>query len=89
MTKSSEPNKAVALQYDGAGTPRITAKGTGPVADKIVELAKANGVAIEENAGLAEALSAIELDQEIPIELYRAVAEVIAFVLRSANQKRR
>ena len=88
MTKSSKPNKAVALKYDDGGTPRVTAKGSGAVAEKIIEVAKANGVAIEENAGLAEALSAIELDEEIPIELYRAVAEVIAFVLRSAQQKR-
>ena len=88
MTKSSKPNKAVALKYDGGGTPSVTAKGSGAVAEKIVEVARANGVAIEENAGLAEALSTIELDEEIPVELYRAVAEVIAFVLRSAQQKR-
>jgi len=88
MTKSSKPSKAVALKYDGGGTPRVTAKGSGAVAEKIVEVARANGVAIEENAGLAEALSTIELDEEIPVELYRAVAEVIAFVLRSAQQKR-
>jgi len=88
MSKTSKPNKAVALRYDGAGTPRVTAKGAGALAAKIVEIAEANGVAIEENAGLAEALSAIELDEEIPVELYQAVAQIIAFVLRSAERKR-
>ena len=87
MSTDGKPNKAVALEYDGDGAPRVTAKGTGAVADKILEIARANGVAIEENPGLAEALSTIELDEEIPVELYQAVAEVIAFVLRSARAK--
>ena len=77
---------AVALQYE-LGTdaaPRVTAKGTGDVAEKIVEIAQAAGVHVEHNDPLAQSLSQLELDQEIPKELYRAVAEVIGFVLRRA-----
>lgn len=80
---------AVALKYEN-GTdhaPRVTAKGRGDVARKIIEAAKENDVAIETNSPLAEALSGVELDDEIPVELYRAVAEVIGFVLRSAPAK--
>ncbi len=78
---------AVALQYalgvDDA--PRVTAKGKGEVADRIVELAGAAGVHVERNEPLAQSLSQLELDQKIPKELYRAVAEVIGFILRRAS----
>ena len=77
---------AVALEYAHLGVPRVTAKGTGAVAERIVETAKAAGVAIEENPALAEALAKVELDDEIPEALYRAVAQVILFVLRASGQ---
>jgi flagellar biosynthesis protein len=72
---------AVALAYDHPGVPRVVAKGRGAVADKIVALARENEVPLEENAELAAALATIDLDQEIPVELYRAVAIVIGAVL--------
>ncbi len=72
---------AVALEYDHSGAPRVTAKGDGLVAEKIIETALAHDVAVEENAILAEALSNVELEEQIPEELYRAVAQVISFVL--------
>lgn len=81
MTEPLAPQVAVALEYDGHGAPRVTAKGRGEVARKIVETAREHEVAIEQNALLAEALSAVELDDAIPEELYRATAQVIAFVL--------
>jgi flagellar biosynthesis protein len=78
---------AVALQYDGKETlPRLTAKGRGDVAARIVELAEASGVHVEYNEPLARSLSRLELEQQIPKELYRAVAEVIGFVLRKSGQ---
>jgi flagellar biosynthesis protein len=82
--EKSPPSVAIALHYEhGKDTaPRVTAKGKGAVADNIIETARAHGVAVETNALLAEALSRVELDQHIPRELYRAVAEVIGFVLR-------
>jgi flagellar biosynthesis protein len=79
---------AVALQYDHAGAPRVVAKGRGAVGEKIVEVAKAHGVPIEQNEMLAGALAHIELGDEIPAELYKAVAEVLVFVLRMSGHAR-
>jgi flagellar biosynthesis protein len=81
----SAPTKnplAIALHYDRQGAPRVIAKGRGHVGTAIIELAKANDIAIEENPVLAGALSQVELGDEIPAELYRAVAEVLIFVLQ-------
>lgn len=75
---------AVALQYQKGSreAPRVTAKGRGLVAERIVALAEENGVVIESNSSLAEALSGVEIDDAIPIELYESIAVVIGFVLR-------
>ncbi len=86
MSETEKPSVAVALHYDGEGAPTVTAKGRGAVADRIVEAAEEHGVHIEENPLLAEALSSVELETEIPEALYRAVAEVIGFVLRQSGQ---
>ncbi len=79
---------AVALHYDKAGAPRVVAKGRGVIGEKIVEIAEANNVPIEENEVLAGALSEVELGEEIPQELYRAVAEVLIFVMRLSGRLR-
>lgn len=81
---------AVALQYEKGTreTPRVVAKGRGLVADRIVELAREQGIVIEANPVLAEALSGVELDDTIPLELYEAVAIVIGYVLRVGTQKK-
>jgi flagellar biosynthesis protein len=83
----SKISVAVALDYDAGAreAPRVVATGRGAVADRIVALAEENGVVIESDPVLAEALSRVELDETIPIELYEAVAVVIAFVLRQAK----
>jgi flagellar biosynthesis protein len=77
---------AVALHYEKPGAPRVVAKGRGEVGQKIIDTAKAHGVPIEENAGLAEALAQVELEDEIPETLYRAVAEVLVFILRVSGR---
>lgn len=77
---------AVALHYDRKGAPRVVAKGRGVIGDKIVELAKANNIPIEENEALAGALSNVELGDEIPEDLYKAVAEVLIFVLKLSGR---
>lgn len=82
MSEHKTCNVAVALHYEHGGAPRVTAKGRGAVADRIVAAAHEHGVPVDENGALAEALSAVELDAEIPLELYRAVATVIGFALR-------
>ena len=79
---------AVALHYEKPTAPRVVATGRGEIGAKIVETARAHGVPIEENPGLAAALSEVDLGEEIPVELYRAVAEVLTFILRVANQPR-
>jgi flagellar biosynthesis protein len=61
----------------------VVAKGRGHIAEEIMRLADENGIRIEANPMLAEALSHVELDDRIPLELYQAVAEVIGFVLRA------
>jgi flagellar biosynthesis protein len=86
MSRPAERKTAVALEYAHPGVPRVTAKGHGAVAERIVETAKAAGVAVEENPALAAALAEVELDDEIPEALYRAVAHVILFVLRTTGQ---
>jgi flagellar biosynthesis protein len=82
------PRLAVALQYDRKGAPRVTAKGKGTIGAKIIEVAKAHDIPIEENEVLAGALSNVELGDEIPVELYKAVAEVLVFVLRLTRAPR-
>jgi flagellar biosynthesis protein len=77
---------AIALQYDKPQAPRVTAVGRGEVARRIVEIAEANKVPIQQNAGLAIALSQVKLDDEIPENLYRAVAEVLGFILRMSGK---
>lgn len=72
-------NYAVALQYDGKGAPRITAKGTGLTAERILELAREHDIPLHEDPALVNLLSQVDLGQEIPPALYLAVAQVIAF----------
>jgi flagellar biosynthesis protein len=82
-----DPNRiAVALHYDRKGAPRVTAKGRGYVAEEIIARAAEHGVASEQNAILAQALTDVELDSEIPEALYRAVAEILGFVLRAGRR---
>jgi flagellar biosynthesis protein len=76
---------AVALHYESPGTPRVIAKGRGEVGQKIIDVAREHGVPIEENASLAGALSEVELGNEIPLELYKAVAEVLLFLMRMSG----
>ncbi|MEP3477281.1 MAG: EscU/YscU/HrcU family type III secretion system export apparatus switch protein [Hyphomicrobiales bacterium] len=73
--------RAVALHYDHKDAPKVVAKGEGHIAEQIIAAAAAHGVYIKENPLLAQALGAVELDEEIPVELYTAVAEIIGFVL--------
>jgi flagellar biosynthesis protein len=89
MSVQTRDQIAVALHYDkGDGAPRVVAKGTGSLGAKIIEVAKEHEIPIEENEVLAGALSHIELGDEIPAELYKAVAEVLIFVLRLSGRAR-
>jgi flagellar biosynthetic protein FlhB len=82
---------AVALSYDRtkAAAPRVVAKGVDLMAARIREAARDNGVAIVANPPLARALYRVELDAEIPADHYKAVAELIAYVWRLRDRRRR
>jgi flagellar biosynthesis protein len=79
---------AVALRYDKSSVPipRVVAKGRGASGEAILALAREHGVPIEENAPLAEALAQVEIGHDIPEGLYRAVAEVLIFILRASGK---
>ena len=79
MPTPDERRRATALRYEGKGAPRVTASGQGYVADRIIEVARENGIPIRADPALAEALASLELDREIPEDLYVAVAEAIAW----------
>ena len=73
-----------ALRYDEGGTaaPEVVATGVGEVAQHILDVAQAQGVPIREDADLVELLAACDLGDEIPLELYEAVAEVLTWLYR-------
>ena len=88
MSTEVKNQLAVALHYDRKGAPRVVAKGKGTIGAKIIEVAKEHNIPIEENEILAGALSNVELGDEIPAELYKAVAEVLVFVLKLTKRSR-
>ncbi len=79
MSGPTEPRTAVALEYDGESAPRVTAKGEGELARRIIEIAREHGVPLRDSPELVELLRRVPLGEEIPAALYYAVAEVIAF----------
>ncbi len=88
MTKD-KLKKAVALKYEPIkdNAPRVTAKGVGLVAERIIELAGKEGIPIQEDPDLVGALVQLDFQEEVPPELYKAVAEILAFVYRLNRQK--
>lgn len=76
--------KAVALRYDEEqeGAPKIVAKGAGYLAERILELAREHGLHVHEDPDLVALLSKLDMNTEIPENLFTAVAEVLAFVYR-------
>jgi len=76
--------KAVALQYNPIENiaPRVLAKGRGHVAENILAAAQKNSIPVYQNKSLVNLLMALEIDKEIPAELYKAVAEILAYVYR-------
>ncbi|OPY09978.1 MAG: Flagellar biosynthetic protein FlhB [Syntrophaceae bacterium PtaB.Bin038] len=89
-TKQESRKRAAAIRYDAERdeAPRLTAKGGGHVAERIIELARRHDIPVREDKALVEVLSRLDIDRQIPPELYRAVAEILAFVY-SANEQYR
>jgi flagellar biosynthesis protein len=81
MSGPEKRRRATALRYDQAagGAPRVVATGAGVIAERIVALATEQGVPVREEPALVEALARLELEQEIPPELFVAVAEVLVW----------
>ncbi|MBX3483859.1 EscU/YscU/HrcU family type III secretion system export apparatus switch protein [Phenylobacterium sp.] len=86
MSEPEKPTLAVALHYEAPGAPKVVAVGRGELGQRIIDTAREHGVPLEANPALAEALSTIELDSEIPEALYEAVAVIIAFIINAARQ---
>ncbi len=80
--------KAAALKYDKEKdhAPKLTASGKGETAKTIIKIAEQNGIPIKQDEDLVNMLSEIELNQEIPVELYKAVAEIFSFIYGISNE---
>ena len=85
---TSAMKRAVALKYTPgqSDAPVVTAKGQGKVAETILERAREHGVPVQEDAALVEVLSKLNLDQQIPAELYQLVAEVLSYVYQAEGR---
>lgn len=81
--------KAVALTYDKQkqDAPKVSAKGKGRVAEKIIEIARQHDVPVKDDPDLMTVLSTLDIDEEIPPEIYVAVAELLAFVYSMNGRK--
>jgi flagellar biosynthesis protein len=81
---------ATALQYNAAhdGAPRVVASGQRKVAEQILAEAKKHNIAIYEDTALTLALSAVNLGEEIPPELYQVVAQVLAYIYRVSEKRK-
>jgi flagellar biosynthesis protein len=81
--------KAVALRFDKTqeNAPRVIASGKGESAENIIKIAKIHDLPIQKNEDLVELLSKVELNREVPDNLYKAVAEVFAFIYKMSGEK--
>lgn len=84
---NTKPLKAAALQYDKetSAAPKLTAKGQGAIAERILEVAEAHGIPLHKDADLIEILDKVEIDTEIPLEVYAVVAEIFAYLYRTGQ----
>lgn len=81
--------RAIALKYDrehAGGAPKVIAKGKGSIAEKILEKAQEYEVPIFQNAALADSLLTLDVDEQIPPNLYKAVAEVFVWLMKSEEK---
>ena len=86
MSDKKPVKTAVALEWNGEGAPRVTAKGRDEIAESILDIAREHDVPINEDPELTKVLAHVQLGEEIPAELYLAVAQVIAFAYRISGK---
>ncbi len=82
--------KAIAMSYDETEeeAPRVRAKGAGELAERIVTSAEKHNIPLYEDPDLAALLFQLDLDRQIPVSLYEAVAEVFAFLYRLNREEK-
>src|SRR5437879_9172765 len=87
--KRKAKTQVVALRYRAGEdhAPRVTAKGSGYVADKILELARKHYIPVRQDKTLVQVLSALDLNEAIPPHVYKVVAEILAFVYRLGRDR--
>lgn len=85
----NESRQVVALRYEPKRekAPKVVAKGRGYLADKIIEIAREHNIPIRQDKNLLQILSRLDLNDEIPTEVYKAVAEILAFIYRLSNRQ--
>jgi len=90
METRKSPDTAIAILYNEneSAAPRVVASGKGLIAEKIIATAKEAGIHIQEDANLVELLAKVPIGDQIPVELYQTVAEVLAFVYRMNERYR-
>ncbi len=84
-SKENKDSMAVALSYESENeyAPKVVAGGRGAIAEQILQIAFANGVKVREDADLVQLLNSIDIDSEIPLEAFAAVAEILIYVYRA------
>ena len=94
LTNSNQENSlstdyAVALGYEPEkdNAPKVLAKGQGHVAQKIIQIAIDEGIEIRKDADLLQILKAVDIDSEIPIEAFSAVAEIISYIYKQNGKE--
>jgi flagellar biosynthesis protein len=87
--KTEHLKKAAALSYQHGqdAAPTLSAKGRGAIAEKIIAVAQEHNIPLHQDADLVEVLEKVELEQEIPLEVYAVVAEIFAYIYK-VNQQR-
>ncbi len=85
--KTLADHTAIAIEYqEGAGAPKVTAKGKGYIAEEIIQKATELGIPIQKDPALIGLLSQVELNHEIPEELYEAIVQVLIFAYRISGK---
>jgi flagellar biosynthesis protein len=88
QSSNDRQKRAVALRYEPKkhSAPIIAGKGRGHIAEKILELAREHNIPIRQDKNLLQILSRLDLNQEVPPEVYKAVAEILAFIYRLSKR---
>ncbi len=83
--------KAVAIKYDKGqnAAPHVAAKGRGALAERILAIAQEHNVPIHSDADLVEILDKVEIEQEIPLEVYTVVAEIFAYIYKVSKKEKK